>query len=427
MSSRILNRIVPLLLPLTIGCGVGPGPEAVPPSASSAAALQLPPANAAAILDLVNYPGSDLNVLDNLVGLDTRAAHNIIAQRNGTDGVSPSSDDVYFATIAELDAVPYVGDSALERLDTYAAAHPAPAGEVVEGVSFRGWESESVVWGVNQADFATLDGLLDSRAASGLIAARPFTSVAQMGAVAYVGPTALAALQGHALAWWDARRGVNSLAGTFDGVTFDQATAEAALEIANQATLAQLTQHGVTPSPANYLIAARPYSTLAAVAAVSGVGPATMTALRSYALSGEWGASGTCIADFEGTVGPYLDDVLFLSESDRPFELVSFPGAGTSAPTAASVLALVGAPAGSTAELRSVANYYRALEPSSGTADPAAAAVITGAFEGQLTDIIYVAVHAPAGSPDRAVVQVYLVGRTSCGDLVGIRSISIET
>jgi len=41
--------------------------------------------------------------------------------------------------------------------------------------------------------------------------------------------------------------------------------------------------------------------------------------------------------------------------------------------------------------------------------------------------VIYVAAHAPAGSPDQAEVNVYLVGRTSCGDLVGPHAIAIET
>jgi DNA uptake protein ComE-like DNA-binding protein len=418
-----MKRVAPLALLLTAACGAGPGPEAVP----AASVLRLQPANEAAVLDLVNYPGTDLDVLANLVGLDASAAYNILAQRNGVDGLSPSTDDVYFATIADLAAVPSVDDGALTRLETYALAHPAPRGEVVEGVSFRGWESEAVVWGVNQADLATLDALLDVRAANGLVATRPFASVAQMGPVAYVGPTALGQLRGHALPWWNALRGVNFLAGTFDGVTFDEATARVAIEIANQASFLQLTRHGLTTSPANYLIAARPYATLAQVAAVYGVGPATMAALRSYAQSGAWGAPETCISDFEAAVGPHLADVLFLSESDRPFELVSYPGAGASAPTAASVLALVGAPAGSTAELRQVYNYYRAFEPSSNTADPSAATAIRAAFDGQLTDVIYVAVFAPPGSPDTAVVQVYLVGRTACGDLVGIRSIAIET
>ncbi len=106
---------------------------------------------------------------------------------------------------------------------------------------------------------------------------------------------------------------------------------------------------------------------------------------------------------------------------------MSWPGEGGSAPTAATVLALSGVPSGYTAEVRTVSNYFRALEPSSGTADPWAITNIENAFATQLTDVIYVALHAPQGSPDQAAVRVYLVGRTSCGDLVGIKSIAIET
>ena len=119
--------------------------------------------------------------------------------------------------------------------------------------------------------------------------------------------------------------------------------------------------------------------------------------------------------------------MLFLSESDRPFDLVSFPGAGTAAPTAASVLPLAGAPAGSTAELRDVGGFYAALEPASAAADPGAAATIEAAVGAQLSDVVYVAVPAPAGSPDTAIVDVYLVGRTRCGDLVGLHAVAIET
>jgi lamin tail-like protein/nuclease A inhibitor-like protein len=134
-----------------------------------------------------------------------------------------------------------------------------------------------------------------------------------------------------------------------------------------------------------------------------------------------------CVSAFNAAVGPHLDDLLFLSESDREFDLVAFPGAGGAAPTAASVLALVGAPAGSTALARPAANYYSAFEPSSGSADPNAATLVEAAFAAQLTDVVYVAVFAPAGSVNDAIVDVYLVGRTSCGDLVGIHAIAIET
>jgi len=170
---------------------------------TSETALSMSPAEAAAVVAVVNYPGTTQDALDQLAGLDARAAKNIIAQRNGADGVAPSPDDVLFADLAAVDRVPYVGDSALSRLRAYAAAHPAPAGETVEGVVFAGWESEAVVWGVNHAT-VELDAMLDSRAAAGLLAKRPFTSVAQMGAVPYVAKTALTALRTHARAWWNA-------------------------------------------------------------------------------------------------------------------------------------------------------------------------------------------------------------------------------
>jgi hypothetical protein len=293
-------------------------------------------------------------------------------------------------------------------------------------VAFAGWESQSVVYGVDHATLAELQALLDDRAAEALFYDRPFASVTAMGPESYVGPAALTQLRGHALTWWAAMNAQPpSLAGTFDGVTFDDHDAPIALDIANQASLSQLEAHGVAASPANTLVANRPYADLAAVAATKGIGTATMQALLAYAQSGTWGSPATCQATFEDAVSPHLADVLFLSESDRPLTTVAWPGAGTSAPTASSVLALVGAPAGSTASLRDPNNFYNNLEPSSSTADPTAAATIQSAFTAQLTDVVYVAVFP--GGPSAVQVQVYLVGRTSCGDLVGLTSISIET
>jgi hypothetical protein len=246
-----------------------------------------------------------------------------------------------------------------------------------------------------------------------------------MGPVAYVGASALSALRDAAPGFWSAMTSTQpALAGTFDGVRFDEATATVALEIANEATRDELVAHGVSSTAAGHIIDGRPYTTLAAVAETSGVGTATMSALHAYATSGEWG---TCTSDFEPSVEPHLADVLFLSESDRPLELVSYAGEGASAPTAELVLALSGAPEGSTAELRDPANYFRALEPASGDADPDAAAAIEAAFGASLTDVIYVAVHLPDSDPYHAEVRVYLVGRTACGDLAGVRSISVET
>ena len=260
-----------------------------PEAAPSEYALTLSTADAAQVLELVNYPGATLAILDDEVGLDARAAENIAAHRAGADGVFPSADDDLFDDIAELDAVPYVGDSAFQKLTAYAAANPAPSAESVEGVLFRGWESEIVVWAVNGSTFEELDALLDARAVQSLVGARPFATVTEMGPLAYVGVSALDRLRAEAASWWAARAGTVSLAGTFDGVAFDEETARVALEIANEATHAQMVAHGVYPAGAAAIVGNRPYASLAEVAVVSGVGPSTMQGLHDYAASGQWG------------------------------------------------------------------------------------------------------------------------------------------
>jgi hypothetical protein len=116
-----------------------------------------------------------------------------------------------------------------------------------------------------------------------------------------------------------------------------------------------------------------------------------------------------------------------MSESDRPLDVVSWPGAGTAPPTAAQIVALTHPEAGSRTETRDPNNFYGDFEPSSSTADPNAAAAVQAAFAAQLTDVVYIAVIPPLGGPNQAEVDVYLVGRTACGDLVGLHAISIET
>ncbi len=411
------------LVSLAAACAGAPDPELAP----STYAQTLSQPNATAVIDLVNYPGTSAALLDDAVGLDARAARGIVARRDGADRVAPSADDVLYASVVDIDAVPYVGDAAFRALYAYAAAHPAPHAETVEGVPFAGWQSEAIVWGVNRATLADLDAVLDARAASALFAGRPYASVAAMGPVSYVGASALGALRDQAAAWWAAEhQTAPALAGTFDGVPFDEATATTALAIANGATEAQLTAHGVTGTAAARLAAGRPFATLGVVADTSGVGPATMRALEAYATSGAWGAM-ACTDAFGPAVQPTLDDLLFLSESDRAIEIVRFPGEGTTAPTPASLLALVHEVPGSAAQLRDTAHYFVALEPSSDMADPGAAAALEAAVGASLTDVIYVAIFLPSSDPNHAEVRVYLVGRSACGDLVGLRSISVET
>ena len=289
MSSAVARIVLPILLVLP-GCASEiEGDE----SWRSSAAITLTPTDAALILAFVSYPGADETVLDEAVGLDSRAAAGIVRHRAGADAVSPSADDDLFDDIDELDAIAYVGDAAFYKLQAYAQAHPAPAPESVEGVSFRGWESQTVIWGVNHVEIGILDGMLDSRAAQSLYTGRPFASVAQMGPMAYVGVGALERLRREAPVWWEAMRRAPgptepSLAGTFDGVTFDQPTAVIALDIANRATRDQMVANGVYSNGAATIVGNRPYATLAAVSNVSGVGAATMQGLHDYATSGAW-------------------------------------------------------------------------------------------------------------------------------------------
>ncbi|MGH7285140.1 MAG: hypothetical protein ACRELY_26755, partial [Polyangiaceae bacterium] len=280
-SSIKLSLVSLAALALLAGCSGG-ADESVDDSSASATST-ISPVDAAKILDLVDYPDTDEALLDITIKLDSRAAKGIIAKRNGADGVYPSSDDAPFTTLAQLDAVSYVGDSALAKLQSYAIAHPAPASESVEGVSFSGWQSVAVVYGVNHASAADLDAFLDSRAAKALAAGAPYKSVAQMGPISYVGSSALTALKAHAQGWWT------------DSQTPQQ----------------------------------------------------------------------DCIASFSAAITPELDGLLFLSESDRPFDVVSFPGAGTSAPTGDLVMSLTKAEAGSTFLIRPVDDYYGDLEAGS--------------------------------------------------------------
>lgn len=412
------------VLSITAACAGSGDPEITP----STYATSLSTTDAHAVLGVLNYPGTTVALLDGEAHLEARAARNLIAHRDGADARSPSADDVPYATLDEVDSVPYVGDAAFRALTAYAALHPAPADASVEGVSFAGWQVEAVVWGVDHATAAELDGLLDARAAAALVAGRPYRSMGAIADASYVGATALGHLRDASAGWWSAMHGARAtLAGTFDGVAFDEATATTALAIANGATSAELTAHAVPGSAASAIVAHRPYATLAAVADVSGVGTASMRALAAYATSGTWGAPTTCQNGFDAAARPHLADLLFLSESDRPIEIVSYPGAGATAPTAASVLALVSEEAGSTAELRATDGYFVAFEPASDVADPNAAAALEAAVSANLTDVVYVAVSLPRADPYHAEVRVYLLGRDGCGGLVGLKSIAVET
>ena len=291
-----MSRPVLCGLVLLVGCATSGDPYE-----DSEYAYELTQQETRAVLDLANYPGVDRAMLDDVVGLDARTARAIDEYRAGADGKFPSLDDNEFDHIGELDAVPYVGDAAFRKLVAYAQAHPAPAPEHHEGVSFKGWQAEIAVWGANTVPIGVLNGLLDDRAAANIMAARPIADLAALAAVPLVSTSALGAFRGQARTWWYARasQASTSLAGTFDGVSFDEATAHKAVEIANTHTREQMVAGGVYGNGASAIVGNRPYTTLAQVAGVSGVGTSTMQGLHAYATALLGSARGTTGEDAE--------------------------------------------------------------------------------------------------------------------------------
>jgi phosphatidylserine/phosphatidylglycerophosphate/cardiolipin synthase-like enzyme len=75
---------------------------------------------AKAVLALVNDPEVDVKELDVDAALDSRAAKNIVAHRDGKDGAPKTADDDPFDTVRELDDVKYVSASTLKQLLAYA-------------------------------------------------------------------------------------------------------------------------------------------------------------------------------------------------------------------------------------------------------------------------------------------------------------------
>ena len=74
------------------------------------------PDQATQMVAFVNDPATTIEVLDDRVGLDRRAAQNIINRRNERP----------FADINDLDSVPYVGSTALNRIRNYAVVAENP-------------------------------------------------------------------------------------------------------------------------------------------------------------------------------------------------------------------------------------------------------------------------------------------------------------
>jgi DNA uptake protein ComE-like DNA-binding protein len=159
-------------------------------------------ASTAQILFLVNHPATDVTLLDVSVGLDKRAAEGIVAHRAGADGFAQTGDDDAFDTIAELDAVPWVGQAALEKLKSWVTANPPPAdmAGVYDGVSFDAQTAALALTIARDADYEELagQGHIWSTGAHRIVDGRPYAKLADVAATYGVGKTTMQALKAYA-------------------------------------------------------------------------------------------------------------------------------------------------------------------------------------------------------------------------------------
>jgi len=123
------------------------------------------------VLALVNDPGTDADVLKE-IGVHTQAANNVIAARNGDDGVPATADDRLFTSLLDLDDVPYVGPVAMEAFLDY--GQRVCVGDASVEIGPDCTETRLLAW-LNDPDttFDDLAGIgLHTQAANNLVATR---------------------------------------------------------------------------------------------------------------------------------------------------------------------------------------------------------------------------------------------------------------
>jgi hypothetical protein len=155
------------------------------------------------VLRFLNGPAADVATLDVAAALDARAARNIVAHVRGADGVLGTGDDHLLASVAELDAIAYVGPAAIDALVAYVDSIGGVPRLELEGVLLTDAEAAALLAAANGATELELDddAGLDARAARNLVAARPLADLAAVGAVPYVGTSAIDRLRRWAPGW----------------------------------------------------------------------------------------------------------------------------------------------------------------------------------------------------------------------------------
>jgi len=154
------------------------------------------------LIAFLNSETTTFELLDITVGLDRRAAGNLIAHRDGGDRKWGSTDDDVFNTVDEVDAVRYVGPASIDRMVVYASKVGfVPGGQdllgVYDGVAFTVEQAQATLALANLLSQDELDYemALHSIAAESIAIAQPIESVDELSRLYYVGASALSRLK----------------------------------------------------------------------------------------------------------------------------------------------------------------------------------------------------------------------------------------
>lgn len=336
---------------------------------SAAGLLKDGTAQTVGVLALVNAKTTTEALLDTTVGLDKRAAATIAAKRAGADGKLGTKDDVTFKLASDVTSVSYLGASGVNKLVAYATAN-------------------------------------------GFV------------------PTGSQTL------------------GTYDGVAFSVDDAAATLNVANAAAINVLKAAGVTTQAANSILAARPIATVLDLSKVANVGQATLQHLKAYATTPTQASTppaAQVAADLAADV-PGLD---FMSESDYPLDVVNVAGQGSSPITADNIKDRIASIyvqrdgdvslADREVEVTTVDDTLDRFTTSFDPNDPASVAAapqwqkLANDLKAEIVDVqvfrlghryrdgSYVSNYLDGS------IDVYIVGRSSDGALVGVHTVSVET
>ena len=167
-------------------------------------------------LEMLNHETTDLKVLDVDAALTSTAAKNLLAHRNGPDGVLGTEDDDPFDSIQEVDDISGVGPSALGKILAFAEtweppdpnAEPPPVDELEAKVLAM------LNHGTTTLTILDIDAGLTATAAKNLVQHRDgpdglfgtadddlFDSMQEVDDVKYVGASAIAQLEAYATTW----------------------------------------------------------------------------------------------------------------------------------------------------------------------------------------------------------------------------------